>query len=235
MTVTSDRFKADAWDMSYSKGDNYVFYPHEEVIRFVSRYIRKRTGLTTFRDQRDFASTPRGLDLGCGIGRHVRFIDDMNMDAYGIDLSRVAIEEALNICKAERRDHLANRFHIGSITDMPYDNAYFDFIVSHGVLDSLPLELAKEAISEAKRILKPGGLFYLDLVSGDDSAHYPEYSGEETVTGPFESNTIQSYFNLDRIYDLINGHFEMIDCTLIKHKNVIGNSWHSRYHLALSS
>lgn len=36
------------WEDSYSKRDNYLFHPHEEVIRFVSKYIRKRVGLSQF-------------------------------------------------------------------------------------------------------------------------------------------------------------------------------------------
>ncbi len=28
------------WDKSYQNLDNFVFYPHEEVIRFVSKFIR---------------------------------------------------------------------------------------------------------------------------------------------------------------------------------------------------
>jgi len=33
------------WEESYLNRDNFVFYPHEEVIRFVSKSIRKRIGL----------------------------------------------------------------------------------------------------------------------------------------------------------------------------------------------
>jgi len=124
----SDQLKAEAWNQSYSKGDNFVFYPHEEVFRFISRYIRKRTGLTSFQDQQEFDDTPQGLDLGCGIGRHVRFIDDMKLEAYGIDLSQVAINEAHKICRTEGRFHLVDRFHLGSITDMPYEDEYKEIV-----------------------------------------------------------------------------------------------------------
>ncbi len=32
--------KKEFWEESYLKKDNFVFYPHEEVIRFFSKYIR---------------------------------------------------------------------------------------------------------------------------------------------------------------------------------------------------
>lgn len=230
-----NQLKENAWNQSYLQGDNYVFYPHEEVVRFVSRYIRKRTGLDTFEDRQAYSETPRGLDLGCGIGRHVRFMDDMGIEAYGIDLSQVAIDEARRICEQEGRSRLRDSFQIGSITDMPYPDDHFDFIVSHGVLDSLPFELAREAMAEAGRTLRADGYFYLDLISGDDPQHYPEFCGEEVVTGPFENDTIQSYFNFSRIEKLIEGEFRLLECNLIQHRSVISNAWHSRYHLVLGS
>ena len=46
----------DDWDKSYDNRDNFVFYPHEEVIRFVSKFIRKKIGLTDF-----LQSTPQGF------------------------------------------------------------------------------------------------------------------------------------------------------------------------------
>lgn len=229
----SNELNTEAWDKSYEKRDNFVFYPHEEVIRFIARNIRKRTGLESFQDQQTFDHTPRGLDLGCGIGRHVRFMDDMQLEGHGIDLSQVAIDQARAICDAEGRTALSKYFRVGSITEMPYEDGFFDFILSHGVLDSLPFTLAQQAMLEAKRVLRKGGLFYLDLVSGDDSNHYPEFSGEETVTASFEKDTIQSYFNYGLIQDLVGDLFEVRECTLIRHSSVISNSWHCRYHVVL--
>ncbi len=223
-----------AWDRSYAQGDNFVFYPHEEVVRFVSRYIRQRTGLDRFVDKRDFGHTPSGLDLGCGIGRHVRFMDDMGLDAFGVDLSSVAITEAKRLSSAEGREHLLDRFQIGSVADLPYPDHRFDFILSHGVLDSMPFDVARIAMSEAARVLRSDGLFYLDLISGDDPAHYPQFAGEEKVTAGFEQDTIQSYFNYCRIRELIDGYFDMLECTLIQHRNLLGRGWHGRYHLVLT-
>ena len=85
-------FKCEEWNDSYRNKDNFVFYPHEEVIRFVSKYIKKKTGLEEFQI---VSSMERALDLGCGIGRHGIYLDEMNFEVYGIDLS----EEAIQIAK----------------------------------------------------------------------------------------------------------------------------------------
>ena len=84
-----------AWDRSYAKRDNFLFHPHEDVIRFVARFIRKRVGLVDFRDVAPGASEGPILDLGCGIGRHVVFCHEMGLEAYGIDLSGEAIGVAV--------------------------------------------------------------------------------------------------------------------------------------------
>ena len=81
----------DAWEKSYRRGDNFVFYPHEEVIRFVSKYIRKRVGLNEFLDAALYMCPPKLLDLGCGIGRHVKYCSEMGVDYYGVDLSEAAV------------------------------------------------------------------------------------------------------------------------------------------------
>ena len=51
------------WDASYDQKQNYLFYPNEEVIRFVSRFFRQQIGLDSYRDKRPFEPKPRSLDL----------------------------------------------------------------------------------------------------------------------------------------------------------------------------
>ena len=63
--------KRDEWNRSYNNRDNFVFYPHEEVIRFVSKFIRKRIGINEFRDVMLGGWAGHVIDLGCGIGHHV--------------------------------------------------------------------------------------------------------------------------------------------------------------------
>ena len=74
--------------MIYLNRDNFLFYPHEEVIRFVSRYIVKRVGLSEFRFINPQKETPKIVDIGCGIGRHVFYFLQTGLDGYGIDLIR---------------------------------------------------------------------------------------------------------------------------------------------------
>ncbi|HBZ81759.1 class I SAM-dependent methyltransferase [Brevibacillus sp. FSL K6-0770] len=221
------------WEASYQNKDNFVFYPHEEIIRFTSKYIRKRTGLFEFRDVYTNSSKPKILDLGCGIGRHVIYAHQMGLDAYGIDLSDTAIQVAVTWAEKEGISNLDSKVRQGYTQSLPWENDFFDFVISHGVLDSMRFEEATQTMDEVKRVLVKGGLFYCDLISGDDSRHAREFSGEEDVETLHEKGTVQSYFNYGKIEKLIGCNFEILECNLIRRENVNTGGYSSRYHLIL--
>ena len=228
--------RKDAWDRSYERGDNLVFYPHEEVIRFVSRKIRKRTGVASFRDVVPDVGGVRVLDLGCGIGRHVKYLHEMGLAAYGCDLSDAAIAAAKRWATAWMPDGDAEATFVQcDARSLPWPDGFFTHAVSHGVLDSMPFDVARDACLDLARAMVPGGLFYCDLISGDDSAHAREFAGEEAVTAQHEEGTIQSYFNLARIHALVDGAFAVEECLLIRNEDVHTGRFHSRYHLVLSN
>ena len=62
--------KAVKWEESYGRLENYIFYHQAEVVKFLNRFVRKRTGVNTFKDILTSGSGKlRALDFGCGIGR----------------------------------------------------------------------------------------------------------------------------------------------------------------------
>lgn len=221
------------WEASYRKRQNFLFCPNEEVVRFVSKYVRKRVGLARYEDPAGARRRPRVLDLGCGIGRHVVYLAGLGVEAYGVDLSAGAIRTALRWAKQERLAGLERRVVQGDVRRLPWPSAHFDHVLSHGVLDSMPWETAREAVAEVARVLRPAGLFYCDLVSGDDSRHAREFAGEERVTTAHEKGTVQSYFNFAKIARLIEGHFVLREATLVQRQEVLRGDRTSRHHLVL--
>lgn len=228
-------FKNKEWNESFSNKDNYVFYPHEEIIRFTSKYIRKKTGAGVYIDCHTCPENPKIIDLGCGIGRHVKFLYEYGLDAYGIDLSDIALETARQIFYKQNLTCLNDKLFLGSLTKMPFQNNFFDFAVSHGVYDSMPFEVAKSSMQETSRCLKKGALFYLDLVAGDDNNHFPEFCGEEVVDTAHEKGTIQSFFNWTKIINLLSNTFIVKEAFMIKRTSVVSPGFHSRYHLVLEN
>lgn len=223
-------FKATDWDRSYKNKDNFLFYPSEEIIRFVSVFIKKKIGYREYINKKNIKTC---LDLGCGIGRHILFLDDLELDVYGIDISEEAINYACCYFDSLKRSYLKEKLVIGSTTQLPYANGFFDCVISCGVLDSMNFSLAQESVAEVYRVLKDGGLFYFDVISGCDYNHYREYEGEEIVNTEHEKGTIQSYFNWRKINVLIGNKFQILDCILIQRESVIKPIKNSRYHIVV--
>jgi ubiquinone/menaquinone biosynthesis C-methylase UbiE len=222
------------WNKSYINRDNFVFYPHEEVIRFVSKYIRKRIGLREFKDIGSFDSEPKVLDLGCGIGRHVIFCEEMGLDTYGIDVSKEAVKVARTWLVNRGIENPDHKILQGDIRQLPFSDRFFDYAISHGVLDSMSFDIAQESVSEVARVLAPGGLFYCDLISGDDSSHSREYCGENVVTNSHENGTIQSFFNFTKIKILFDELFISKEAIIIRREDIFSGKYSSRYHLVFS-
>ena len=218
--------KATEWNLSYQQGDNFVFYPHEEIIRFFARYIVKRTGIAAYTPQHGLSYQPKVLDVGCGIGRHLLFAAKMGVDIYGIDLSEQAITTAKNWLEREGIVLSQAQLQQGSITQMPWQAQFFDFSFSHGVLDSMYFEIARAGMLDLARVMRPNGLFYCDLIAGE--------LGDVVVETQHELGTVQSYYNKKRIDALIEGIFSIKEAVLIHRESVSTGEVSSRWHLILA-
>ena len=228
---TMKKDKKDAWDKSYINKDNYMFYPNEDVIRFISKYITKRTGLKEFNSKYDSLDKIKVLDFGCGIGRHVRTLNEFNIDGYGFDLS----SEAINTAKQNFQElgllSLVEKVIVADIVKLPYEDKYFNFMLSHGVLDSMPYSIAKDGLLELSRCLKDNGRIYFDLIS--EIGYDCSGSFEKTIQENHEHNTIQTYFNEDRINDLIKDIFVIEEIILKSSLNVVNKTTVARYHVVV--
>ena len=45
-----ETLRQDKWNEAYERRGNILFYPHEEIVRFINKYVRKRTGISDFSD-----------------------------------------------------------------------------------------------------------------------------------------------------------------------------------------
>ncbi len=223
--------KASEWDASYLRAENYIFYPHENLVKFVNRHVRKRLGVDTFRDH----IKPRAgqvltaLDFGCGIGAGVLFLHEFGIKACGVDISPVCIEVARQYARSKGME-IEDCFRVIVPNEkLPFEDRRFDFFVSCGVLDSMPFAAARQNICELARVTSQCG--YVSLVAGD----YRGFFGEEEVPTQHECNTIQSYFNYAKCEDLIAGtDFAIASCELVSSETWgVAGSRIGRYHLVL--
>lgn len=92
------------------------------------------------------------LDAGCGIGVFTRYYARKGFNVYGIDLS----SESLKWTKKSLDLFSLNaKLFEGSVEELPFEDNYFDYIVSNGVIHHTPN--TEKAVSEFYRVLKPGG------------------------------------------------------------------------------
>lgn len=227
----TDQTRRNAWDESYSRQENYVFYPCDEVVRFVARYLRRRVGLDEVVDVTPQAAGSRIIDVGCGVGRNLVFGFEMGLDMHGIDLSANAVAVARDWLTQRGATGANEKVVAGDIRSLPWPDGYFAHAVSDSVLDSMPFALATAGVAEIARVVGSGGYFYCNLISGDESGRAPDFAGEETVRGVHERDTIQSYFNQAKIATLLGDTFDVLSCVQHRWVDAIRQTHGGRWHV----
>lgn len=96
------------------------------------------------------------LDIGCGFGGVALLVKDFLgiAEAHGVDIDESAVQEACS------RGIIATKLDV-SKEILPYPGNYFDIVTCFGVLDYFPT--FDFAITEAYRVLKPGGYICITL------------------------------------------------------------------------
>jgi SAM-dependent methyltransferase len=90
----------------------------------------------------------RVLDLGCGTGETAAKLLRCGYEVWGMDLAEPMVSHA-------RARHGSERFRVGDIEHIPFPEDTFDGLVCLGVVEYL--ERDERALSEIRRVLKPGG------------------------------------------------------------------------------
>lgn len=229
--MSEERALVDAWNSSYGRCENFLFWPGDEVVRFVARYLRRRVGIDTVRDVLPGAAASRVVDIGCGVGRNLIFGTEMGLEMYGNDLSGKAVAVAQEWLKRKAGADAGQRVIEGDIRKLPWATGYFAHAMSDSVLDSMPFEVAQSGVAEIARVTAPGGYFYCSLISGDETGHPMDFCGEVVVDGTHENGTMQSYFNYDKIRRLLEPAFEIIDCSLTRVSNPVKETHRGRWHV----
>jgi len=100
-------------------------------------------------------SSARLLDLGCGTGFILSLCHDLFGRLDGVDITREMLDR-VDLSPGNIHIHEAPAEHL------PFEDATFDAVTAYTFLDHLADH--RTALVEAARVLKPGGLIYIDLV-----------------------------------------------------------------------
>lgn len=98
----------------------------------------------------------RMLDFGCGNGQLVRMLRDAGLDAFGADV----FYEGADQDDAGPRDLVERGFvrEIGSDGVIPFEDGFFDLVVSNQVFEHV--EDLEAVNAQLGRVLKPDGVMY---------------------------------------------------------------------------
>ena len=99
----------------------------------------------------------RVLDLGCGTGVLTRMIADrLNADAGGKAIGIDAAAKMIHVAR-KKRSTVNCIFEVMAAESLSYEDASFDAVVSSLFFHHVQLDLKEKALSEAFRVLRPGG------------------------------------------------------------------------------
>jgi SAM-dependent methyltransferase len=100
----------------------------------------------------DGPATGRTLEIGAGLGEHLRYEDITNQDYYAVEL-REELAEAI-----QQRYPGVTALVADCQERLPFDDGFFDRVLAVHVLEHLP-DLPR-ALDEIQRVLAPGGRFH---------------------------------------------------------------------------
>ncbi len=98
----------------------------------------------------------RILDVGCGSGALVEWLEQHQWDAYGVDISPEA-------CRTAQRHGL--KVHLGELPQMAFPSKFFDVVLMNQVLEHL--FSPSEYLREVYRILKDDGQLIISVPNID--------------------------------------------------------------------
>jgi 2-polyprenyl-3-methyl-5-hydroxy-6-metoxy-1,4-benzoquinol methylase len=93
---------------------------------------------------REVFTPERVLDVGCGPGFLMAFLDELGIDTHGVDFS----PSSRTLAPESVRD----RIEIGPVTELPAGDASYDLVICREVLEHLTVLQAKRAVAEMCRI-----------------------------------------------------------------------------------
>lgn len=156
------------WEQIYRDGQNNR-YPWDAVVSFVCRNRPQDKAIT----ETDV------LEIGCGTASNLWFAAREGFQVAGIDASETAIETALS---RFRQDGLAGDLRIGNFMALPFADNSFDLAIDRAGLTCVGNSIARRAINEVQRVLRPGGLFFCNVYSDRHSSHSSGMAGPDAVT-----------------------------------------------------
>lgn len=135
---------------------------HSQQSSFAAMHTTKPSaplpGFVEYIKQQGFnPSETRVLDLGCGKGRNSIYLASQGFHVIGIDFSEKALNDARQ--RSASYSSLIEYEQVDITKEWPFGTNYFDIIIDCNASIYIPDHERGVVITEAHRVLKPGGLY----------------------------------------------------------------------------
>ncbi len=136
---------SEEWTEIYANGEQLTSWPWSDLVSLVYRYCKDPIN-----------KKGKVLELGCGSGPNIPFIQSLGMSYYGIDGSSTAIQVL-----HQKFPKLKNNILIGDFTNMRHysDIPDIDIIVDRASVAHNDLSSIKQILNHSYDKLKTGGYF----------------------------------------------------------------------------
>ena len=180
MILYKEKVKERFDELADSYSNNAISYIRDKRLYLINKHIKKED---------------RVLEIGCGSGNILRFINSKNI--YGLDIS----PKMIDFCK---KTIPYGNFTQGDAENLPYENDFFDKVIISEVLYYLP-DLEK-ALEEAKRVLKKDGLLLITSLN-------KKYNFVKTLVNILKigvhDNVSMSYISLNNLKNNLEKDFKI--------------------------
>jgi 2-polyprenyl-3-methyl-5-hydroxy-6-metoxy-1,4-benzoquinol methylase len=136
------------WKPEYFEYDRNYFSGEIERFKKITEF---RPGMTA-------------LDVGAGLGKCMKSLENAGFDVYGFEAS-----ESFHQMAIEKMNVKAEKLKLAMIENVDYEPNFFDFITFGAVLEHL--YHPGQYIELAMKWLKPGGLMHIEVPSSDYLMH----------------------------------------------------------------
>jgi ubiquinone/menaquinone biosynthesis C-methylase UbiE len=183
----------------YLSTDSAKLYDHQVDLLFLGSTDAMRRQIVPLIKTHVKNATVKGLEIGVGTGSSTKAVlySLPNAKIIGIDPSKPYLDYAAQ--RLVKFNNLSLKKGLGE--DLKFNDNTFDFVYSVYVFHEVPMEIRKKIVSEAFRVLKPGGVFvFADSIQKKDDPEldwildfFPQNFHE-----PFYKNYIEN--NVDKLF-----------------------------------
>ena len=150
------------------------------------------------------------LDCGAGgLEPTIAIFSERGYEAHGVEISDTQIERAQKYAEENNLDYKIIK---ADMRNLPFENDSFSFVYSYNSIEHLTKAGTKIAVKEILRVLKKGGLLYINFQS-TDSAFMKQGKdiGDNEILDLSQvgkhgfEDTFHSFYNIDEADELFTG------------------------------